>query len=594
MLETEVLIVGAGMTGATAGVLLARHGVRTMMISRNRWVADSPRAHIVNQRTMEVMRSIGLDDACYQQATPGEMIANLVMMTSMSGQEFGRSWSWGGDPARRGEYLTASPGLMCDLPQDRFEPILVSEANRLGVTTRFGVKFLGLTQDADGVTTTLEDLVTGQQFQVRSQYVVGADGGRSPVADAIDLPLTGTQGAAPALNVRFSADLTRHVSYRPGSLYWIMQPERQGLLGNTLLRMVRPWDEWVATSLYLNTPVEEIDHEEVLRHIKEVIQDDSVNVVINRIDPWQINHVVAQQYSQGRVLCAGDAVHRHPPSNALGSNTCVQDAFNLAWKIAAVLRWDAGPELLESYSAERQPIGKQVVDRATASWRENAEVLHAMGVDPNASPETRQGQFENFFAETEGGEERREAFEQVRELRKRAYHAHGVEMNQVYCSTAVIDNDDRPLEYKRDAEIYYQPSTHPGARLPHCWVEHQGRTCSTLDLAQPERFTLLTRPRGRGWLAAVEELASELPVELAAFRIGPGCEVADLYGDWAAIADIGETGCVLVRPDQHIAWRLPHAPADTTAELRRALRRCLSMRVYDGEHHSGHEAAALI
>jgi 2,4-dichlorophenol 6-monooxygenase len=572
-IETEVLVVGSGLTGAGAAVMLARHGVDTMMVSRGRWVADSPRAHIVNQRTMEVMRSIGLEEACVAAATPGELMANHVMMTAVNGFEFGRMWTWGNDPARAGEYLAASPATGCDLPQDRFEPILVGEAMRRGVVTRFGTEFAGLEQDADGVTTTLRDMVTGAVFTVRSRYVIGADGGQSPVAEAVGLPMHGESGLAPALNVRFTADLSRYFADRPGSLFWILQPGRDGALGNAMLRMVRPWHEWVIGFVHLGAAAADLSTEQLTAQVRAIIQDDAVDVTVTGAYPWRINHVVAGEYARGRVFCAGDAVHRHPPMNGLGGNTCLQDAFNLAWKLAAVLRWGAGPALLESYDAERRPVGRAVVDRAVASWRQNPEVIRSLGIDPAAPPEVRTEQFHVLLEDSERGEARRAAFAAAKRSKDLSYHAHGMEMNQVYASTAVLDEGAEPVRYHRDQVLHHQASSRPGARVPHCWVGWRGRTVSTLDLCEPERFTLLTRARGGAWL----EAAAKVGIPLTVLRIGLGGEVADLYGTWAEIAEIGETGCLLVRPDQHVAWRRVDAPADPAAELEAALRSCLSL-----------------
>ncbi|GAA5034342.1 FAD-dependent monooxygenase [Microbacterium fluvii] len=575
-IETEVLVVGAGLAGATAGVLLGRHGIRTMMVSRAPWVANSPRAHIVNQRTMEVMRSIGLEQACVEAATPGELMANHVMMTAVNGVEFGRLWTWGNDPARAGEYAH-SPGKGCDLPQDRFEPILVGEAMRRGVTTRYSTEFVSLAQDDEGVTTTLRDRLTGEEFTVRSRYVIGADGGQSPVATAIGLPLTGTSGLAPALNVHFKADLSAYFADRPGSIFWIMQPGREGAMGNAMLRMVRPWNEWIIGFVHLGESVTELSHDELVDAVREVVQDDSIEIEILGMYPWRINHVIAEHYSAGRVFCAGDAVHRHPPMNGLGGNTCIQDAFNLAWKLAAVLRWDADPTLLETYSQERQPIGRHVIDRALAGWHQNPEVVRALGIDPSASAEVRQAQFEVLFEDSDAGEARRAAFEEAKRSKVWSYHAHGTEMNQVYRAGALTG--DAPSTVPSADELVYHPSAQPGARVPHAWVRSGGRTVSTLDLCPPEQFTLLTRARGTVWEQAVAEVAAHTRVPIAAVRIGAGADVADLYGAWAEASQIGETGCVLVRPDQHIAWRIESAPDDPAGALRDVLERLALTRV---------------
>lgn len=573
--DTDVLVVGSGLAGATTALFLARLGVDVTVVTRSTWVADSPRAHITNQRTMEVMRAAGLEEACYAVATPGELMANHVMVTSMSGQEFGRMWTWGNDPARLGEYATSSPSHGCDLPQHRFEPVLLGEAARLGALLRFRTTLSALEQDDDGVTATVEDRASGVAQQIRAKYLVGADGGQSTVAQLVDLPLSGTPGVGNAMNVRFTADLSRYVAHRPGSLFWVLQPERADGMGNAMLRMVRPWDDWVVGFVHLGARNATLTAEQARDEVHQLIQDSSIDVRITGIYPWRINDVIATRYSAGRVFCAGDAVHRHPPMNGLGGNTCVQDGFNLAWKLAYVVKGLAGPGLLDSYTAERQPVGAQVVDRAIRSWRQGPELLETLSVDPAAPPAERRRQLDELAAPTADGAARRVAFAKALQSKAYAYHAHGVEMNQVYRSTAIAADGLPPLVFDRDPELYHQPTSHPGARLPHCWVGVDGRTVSTLDLATPERFTLLARVQGERWLAAAEIAARQLGIELAALRVGPGCEVADLYGDFARVSEIGETGCLLVRPDQHVAWRVVDAVDDPAGELPAVLRRVL-------------------
>lgn len=581
-IDTDVLVVGSGPTGATAALLLARHGLDVMMITRSRWVSDSPRAHITNQRTMEVLRAVGLERAVQADASPRELMANHVLCTTLAGEEIGRVWSWGNDPARQSEYVTASPSPGLDIPQDRLEPILLGEAARLGVRIRFETKFEALTQDDGGVSVRATDLASGRSETIRAKYVIGADGGQSRVADAIGLPLTGQSGVAGAMNVRFTADLSKHVAHRPGSLFEVIQPQRPEALAIGMLRMVQPWHDWVAGFVHLGERNSRLTEDEAMAELRQLIGDDSIDIEITGLFPWRINHVIAEHYSVGRVFCAGDAVHRHPPMNGLGANTCIQDAFNLAWKIAMVVKGEAGSGLLETYSVERQPVGKQIIDRAIGSWHLGREVVPALGIDPTASHEEREAQFAMLKAPTAEGEQRRAEVTRMLDEKAYIFAAHGVETNQRYESAAVVGDGTR-TGFERDPELYIQPSNDPGARLPHAWVGGPHRTESTLDLTSPERFTLLTRVRGEEWVEAAATVADEFGIQLAAVRIGPGGDVNDLYGDFARRSGIDEGGCLLVRPDQHIAWRSVSAAADPAAELRRVLGQVLDRSAAERE-----------
>lgn len=576
-IETEVLVVGAGLTGATAGILLARQGIDALVVSRSRWVADSPRAHIMNQRTMEVFRALGLEKATAAVAVPGDQMANHFMATAVNGPEFGRMWTWGQDPARQSEYGLASPTRGCDLPQDRLEPVLISEAAKRGATVRFSTKFLSLEQDADGVTSTLEDLVTGETFQVRSKYLIGADGGQSPVAEAIGLPMAGTPALAPAMNIVFKADLTKYFAHRPGSIFWIAQPWVEGPFSAGMLRMVEPWNRWVAAVFHLGEKVAEYDPVQIEGIVRDLIQDDDVEIELEGVYPWRINHVWAERYFEGRVFCGGDAVHRHPPMNGLGGNTCVQDAFNLVWKLAAVLRGGSDPRLLATYDAERRPIGKTVVDAAIAGFHTTPDMVKAVVVDPTAPAAERQRRFEELSEDSDAGEARRAQYAATKRARDVVYHAHGTEMNQVYVSDAIVDDGSPEIEYPLDRRLHYVPSSRPGSRLPHAWVQYKGATCSTLDLTSPERFTLLARDRGAAWIEAARAVGEELGVDILPLRIGLGREVHDLYTEWAERSGIGEQGALLVRPDQFVAWRQAGPSDDPAGDLRAALTRILAL-----------------
>ena len=206
----------------------------------------------------------------------------------------------------------------------------------------------------------------------------------------------------------------------------------------------------------------------------------------------------ATRYVEGRVFCMGDACHRHPPSNGLGSNTSIADAYNLAWKLALVLDGKAAPSLLDSYDAERAPIGKQIVLRANKSIEEFGPIFEALGLLGTTDPEQMRANMEIRKENSPRGAEARAKLKAAIELKNYEFNAHGVELGHRYRSGAVIADGTPEPEFTRDPELYYHPTTWPGARLPHAWLEHRGR--EGLD-ARPRRqgaLHALHRHRRRG------------------------------------------------------------------------------------------------
>ncbi len=189
--ETDVLVVGSGPAGAAAALFLATYGTSTMLVTKYNRLSDSPRAHITNQRTMETMRDVGLEARLMREATPWELMGNTTFCTSLAGEELGRIPSWGTDTIRHANYELQSPCTMLDAPQTITEPVMVTAAQERGARIRFDTEYLSHTQDADGVTTMVRDRLTGAEFVIRSQYLVGADGARSKVAADLDLPMEG-------------------------------------------------------------------------------------------------------------------------------------------------------------------------------------------------------------------------------------------------------------------------------------------------------------------------------------------------------------------------------------------------------------------
>jgi 2,4-dichlorophenol 6-monooxygenase len=430
-------------------------------------------------------------------------------------------------------------------------------------------------QDDDGVTVTLEHRPSGRVYEHRTRYLVGADGARSQVAEDAGLPIEGVLARAGTVYAQFRGDLSKYVAHRPAIMTWIVNEQAAvGEIGLGLLRAVQPWDHWIAGwgfDIAQGDP--DLSFETARTRIKAYVGDSDFEPEITSVGPWYVNEAHAPYYSNKRIFCGGDATHRHPPTNGLGSNTCIQDAFNLAWKLAYVINGDAAPELLDTYTDERAPIGRQIVERANQSRREFAPLKQALAADRPGGP----AGLEKLTAPTAGGEAAREELARALELRNYEFNAQGIEMNQRYVSAAVLPDTDQPEVWLRDKELYAQASTRPGAKVPHAWlVDASGHRISTLDLVGDGCFTLLTGLSGTAWVNAVEEIGHP---HVRARVVGePNAQ--DLYFGWQEIREIDEDGALLVRPDGVVAWRSMHSVGDGAQQaLSDALTDILGVRI---------------
>ncbi|WP_250001755.1 FAD-dependent monooxygenase [Actinoplanes sp. M2I2] len=569
--ETDVLIVGSGPAGGAAALLLSTYGVPNIVVTKYSRLSDTPRAHITNQRTMEVLRDAGLEEQVAALATPQHLMGDTPFCSSLAGEELGRLRTWYTHPSRLADHALASPSSICDMPQHLMEPVLASAAVARGTAFRYQTEYLSLTQDADGVTARVRDRLRGDEYTIRAKYLIGADGGRSKVAEDIGLPMVGQMGVAGSINIVFEADLTAYTAYRPSTLYWVLQTGSDvGGIGMGLVRCVRPWHEWLIVWGYdINGEPPDLTEDYARRIAHHLIGDDTVPVTIKSSAAWTVNHLYAETYQNGRVFCMGDAVHRHPPSNGLGSNTSIQDAYNLAWKLRLVLDGVADPSLLDTYSAERAPIGKQVVDRANRSIGETTRIFEALGLLSTDDPaQVRQNMAARKLA-TPAAEKQRQELREAIEFKNYEFNTHGVELDQRYASAAIVPDGTPAPVNPRDDELYHHATTWPGAKLPHAWVGRSRERLSTLDLGGQGRFTLFTGLGGEQWAEAVRDL----PV--VAVTIGPGADYEDIYGDWARLREVGDSGCVLVRPDNYVCFRSPDLTGDPASTVRAALERVL-------------------
>lgn len=583
-IEVPVLVVGAGPAGLVSTALLATYGVRTLTITKYQGTANSPRAHITNQRTMEVFRDLGIEDRVRQFATPNELMSNNVWATSFAGTEIARLQTWGSSEQRKADYAMASPSQMCNAPQHLLEPVILDCARERGAEFLFNTELIQISQNDDAVTAILRDRNTNETMQVKARYVIGADGGASVVVPQCGFEMEGQMGLGAAVNCWLEVDLAKYCEHRPGVLYWMTQPGNDYWVGSGTYICVRPWNEWVLLFMYDPADGEpDLSEQAIIRRARATIGDDSLPIKVKAVSKWQINHVAARNMRKGRVFIAGDAAHRHPPANGLGTNTSIQDAFNLAWKLAHVIRGGADDALLDSYSAERQPVARQVVDRAMKSVRNMLPIAQALGFQPGQSEAEGWENIDELFGGTERGQERRRALQEAVELQNYQFNCHGVELGQTYQSAAVVP-DGLPREpFTRDPELYYHPTTSPGGVIPHAWLEYHKERVSTLDLVGHGRFTLLTGVGGGAWHRIAAAISKENGIEIEVASIGgPNCDAHDVYGTWGKLSGITDSGAILVRPDRFVCWRQERHGANSEREFSAAMQGILG-RLSDSE-----------
>ncbi|KAI8934153.1 hypothetical protein NX059_008906 [Plenodomus lindquistii] len=532
---------------------------------------------------LECLRESGIEAKARELSYPvSEYSTYTRFCKTLVGEEIYRAYVFGNDPHRHGDYHDASPSKTLCLCQTDLEPLLLSHASDQHFPTRWSTRLLSFTQDTatNVVTSTLQNTLTGETYTLRSRQLVGADGPDSIVVKQLALPLIHGPGNGFVISVWVDADLSHLTKDNRALLHYLDRPDKPqpdyGVLG--IAHFIRPFNEWVI-SLFPHPSYTHLTatDEQILDRVKELVGDDSVEYTVKEISTWNFDEVYAERYSEGsNVHAVGNAVHRHPPFGGLGISTCMEDSFNLAWKMALVLKGKADKSLLATYNDERQPAGEYVVQRTNENGRLNFGFYGMFGY-LNERGQDRRGEMAELLKEdSEEGEQARRRFrEAIRGLADER-HCVGAMMNQWYKSSAVYTEDetvepDWPKDVStRSTKLY--TSTYPGWRVPHAWLAPEQKEkgarlplVSTRDVVGHGRFTVLTGIGGKAvWMEAAEEVGRATGVEIKVASIGWGCDYADTFFRWHEVRGVGEKGAVLVRPDRTVAWRA-QAPLESAA-----------------------------
>jgi putative polyketide hydroxylase len=542
-----VLIVGGGLTGLSTALFLTWHGVKPLLVERHADLLIHPRARGFTQRTVELFRQIGLEPAIREAgfASGDDFRWVAVRAETVAGEH---------EPAEEEaeDGLGAiSPAPFAPIDQDRLECILRGKAEEIGADIRFSTELISFEQDDAGVTAVLKDRQTGAEQTVRADYVVAADGWDSPIRQRLGIGLDGPGPFFHVVTALIDADLQPALRGRPLNIAYLQRPRP----GTILMAHDEAGQRWVFGTGYsprYGESLSDYPAQRIIDLVREAAGLPDVAVSLRPQIPgtdlttlgFAIGAQVAQRYQEGRVFLVGDAAHLVPPTGGLGANTGIQDAHNLAWKLAAVVRGEAGPALLDTYHDERRPVGLLTMEQALARWGSRV----GEGTDGEAAP------LLDFAA---------------------------VAFGYRYRSAAVLGAPEGGREAFPAAELTGQP----GTRAPHVWLARDGQRVSTIDLLGC-RFVLMTGTNGGAWVEAAQSIAG---AAVDAYRIGDDGDLADVDRPWAEAYGVSDGGAVLVRPDGFVAWRSVSAARDPERALAAALARLLA--IDDGRREAAERSA---
>ena len=513
--EVPVLIVGGSLVGLTTAALLARHGVQSLAVERHAGTAIHPRAGHFQIRTIEILREMGLEaEAREKSRETYDPEGGIIAVESLAGKEVARFI-----PNLNVGVGDRSPTGRLFIDQDVVEPMLRRKAEALGATLRYRTEMMSFVQDAEHVRAIIRNLDTGDESEVIAQYMVAADGNRSRVRKSLGIDMHGYGLLSKSVTIYFEADCAPLLKGRDSGVFYVHNSTLRGFFrlnraGQKGFLAVNVVGADVTREEAVNVS-EGLDEERALVLLRAAIGVPNLPMKIRQIIPWDAEANVASRYSDGRVFLAGDAAHVVPPNGGFGGNTGVQDAHNLAWKLAMVVKGQAGPKLLDSYDDERRPIGEFTIDQAYGRY--------ATRVVPERGTENVQPIVDDVI----------------------------IEIGYRYRSAAVVaaGSADVPL-FEHPDEL----KGAPGTRAPHVELKRLGTTISTLDLFGTN-FVVLTGIEGGAWQAAAAEASKALSVPIDFWQVGGEGGLEDMERRFLDAYELEPGGAVLVRPDSFVAWR---------------------------------------
>lgn len=523
--EAPVLIAGGGLVGLCAAAFLAQRGIRSIAIERLRASSPLPRAAFVHMRTMELFRSLGIEDAVRQRSAEDFVPEGaIIAMDTLSGRKLADIM-----PSLNEGVEALSPCRRLYVNQPSLEPILRERALSAGATLIQGAEVTAVQQDANGVTMMTKDVESGHERKFRGAYLIAADGGHSKVLELLGIHHQGRGAFSNSLTIYFTADLSPWIGSNAWSIIYVNNPQLSGFFRMNRTAQagflgVNTVGDYKLDPRAASNASADVSEPRLLELVRAAVGVPDLKVTIDGYSRWRATATVAQRFQDRRIFIVGDAAHLMPPNGGFGGNTGIHDAHNLAWKLGLVIDGHARPQLLDSYALERRPIAEFTVAQA----------------------------FSRYVARTAPWHQSSQPEPIVNDLH--------IELGYLYGSPHGSHLDPRAT------------CGLPGSRAPHLWLSRSGQRISTIDLTG--NFLLLAGVDGEMWVRAAAQAADRLAgLPLDAYCMGK--DLGDPEGRFCESFGISTKGAVLVRPDGFVAWRNTGEAPDCAAALHGALARSL-------------------
>ncbi len=529
MQNVPIIIVGGGPVGLSLALALSKQKIKSIVIEKHNGVNIHPRARGVNTRTMELFKLWGNSSELLKYEQPKEA-RRFIWAESFQGKEITRVAVIDSDLV---DYSPIQASLVSqDHVEDSLYTAILSNGNS---EVQFEKEFVDFKEDDNGVVVQLLDRKTNQTVFVKAQYLIAADGAHSMIRKQLDIEMMGSNNLGQFCSVYCEIDITKWTKHRPCIGFFFTDPRYGGFLAS-----IDGDKRWIIGLRFSEDVSRETYTDEYcVSEVRRLVDLPNLDVKIISKSFWTMAAQIATNYRKKRVFLVGDAAHRLPPTGGFGMNTGIQDAHNLAWKLAFVLNYNISDQLLETYYTERAPIAKQNIDWSTENAKRYTEIFTAIHNGDNELLKIK-------------------LHEQQKHL-----NSLGLDLGFIYHSEIISSENSSTLSI---SSSQYIPTTLPGSRAPHLQVIKNGKFGSILDLFE-KKFVLLVGADCNDWLTTMDKITqkSKLPIEI--YKISRDGDLIDYNNTFYDTYEITKSGAVLIRPDGHVAWRSRKTSPQSITEL---------------------------